>query len=37
VHIVRRPTWRALVIDGGLATDDAVDLGVLWLMAAGNR
>ena len=34
VHIVRLPTWRALVLDGGLATEDAVDLGVKWLMAA---
>lgn len=34
VHIVRLPTWRALVLDGGLAADDAVDLGVRWLLAA---
>ena len=37
VHIVRLPTWRALVLEGGLPTDDAVDLGVLWLLAAGSR
>ena len=36
VHIVRLPTWRALVLDGGLSTDDAVDLGVRWLEAAVN-
>jgi AcrR family transcriptional regulator len=36
VHIVRLPTWRALVLGGGLATDDAVDLGVLWLVAAAS-
>ena len=36
VHIVRLPTWRALVLDGGLSTDDAVDLGVLWLVGAAS-
>jgi AcrR family transcriptional regulator len=34
VHIVRLPTWRALVLDGGLRTDEAVDLGVRWLQTA---
>jgi hypothetical protein len=37
VHIVRLTTWRALVLDGGLPTDDAVDLGVLWLVAAASE
>lgn len=36
-HIVRLATWRALVFDGGLATEDAADLGVLWLMATVSR
>ncbi len=33
MHLVRLLAWRSLVVDGGLAPEDAASLGVQWLMA----
>ena len=33
MHLVRLLTWRSLVLDGGLTSDEAASLGVRWLMA----
>jgi AcrR family transcriptional regulator len=36
-HLVRLETWRSLVVEQGLDTAEAVDIGVAWLRAAANQ
>ena len=37
LHLVRLLTWRSLVVEGGLAADEAASLGVQWLMTVYPR
>jgi AcrR family transcriptional regulator len=35
-HLVTLETWRSLVVEQGLTAEEAVELGVAWLLAAGR-
>jgi AcrR family transcriptional regulator len=36
-HLVRLDTWRSLVVEQGLDTAEAIDMGVAWLRAAATQ
>ena len=36
-HLVSLRTWRSLVVEQGLTNDEAIDLGVAWLVAAAAQ
>ena len=36
-HVAALSTWRSLAVEQGLSTDEAVELAVGWVIAAGAK